>query len=93
MEGQMSQLQNSNHRQVLPESPKALKVFPIVFLDMDDVLCLDSVQHSGLMLKIFEQTIPDYPEMWARLVDPGAAENLRQLHSEFTPQYLSLIHI
>jgi hypothetical protein len=37
---------------------------PLVFLDMDDVLCLDDVHHSGQMLKILEQTIPDYPEIW-----------------------------
>jgi hypothetical protein len=61
---------------------------PLVFLDMDDVLCLDDVHHSGQMLKIFEQKIPDYPEMWERLVDPGAAENLRQLHAEFNPVYV-----
>ncbi len=61
---------------------------PLVFLDMDDVLCLDDVHHSGQMLKIFEQKIPDYPEMWQRLVDTGAAENLRQLHAEFNPVYV-----
>jgi len=60
----------------------------LVFLDMDDVLCLDDVHHSGKMLKIFEQTIPDYPEMWEFLVDAGAAENLRQLHAEFNPVYV-----
>lgn len=61
---------------------------PLVFLDMDDVLCLDDVHHSGQMLKIFEQKIADYPEMWERLVDAGAAENLRQLHAEFSPAYV-----
>lgn len=61
---------------------------PLLFLDMDDVLCLDKVHHSGQMLKIFEQTIPDYPEMWEFLVDAGAAENLRQLHAEFKPVYV-----
>lgn len=61
---------------------------PLVFLDMDDVLCLDDQHHSGQMLKIFETTIPDYPEMWKRLVDAGAAENLRQLHAEFNPEYV-----
>jgi len=60
----------------------------IVFLDMDDVLCLDNAHHSGQMLKIFEKTIPDYPEMWECLVDAGAAENLRQLHVEFNPTYV-----
>jgi hypothetical protein len=61
---------------------------PLVFLDMDDVLCLDDIHHSGQMLKILEQTIPDYPELWERLVDAGAAENLRQLHAEFNPAYI-----
>jgi hypothetical protein len=61
---------------------------PLVFLDMDDVLCLDDVHHSGQMLKIFEQKIQDYPEMWERLVDASAAENLRQLHAEFKPVYV-----
>ena len=61
---------------------------PLVFLDMDDVLCLDDVHHSGKMLQIFRQAIPDYPEMWERLVDAGAAENLRQLHAEFNPAYI-----
>ena len=61
---------------------------PLVFLDMDDVLCLDDVHPSGKMLQIFRQAIPDYPEMWERLVDAGAAENLRQLHAEFNPAYI-----
>jgi hypothetical protein len=61
---------------------------PLVFLDMDDVLCLDEVHHSGEMLKIFEQKIPDYPKLWERLVDTDAAENLRQLHAEFKPVYV-----
>lgn len=60
----------------------------IVFLDMDDVICLDNVHHSGQMLKIFEKKIPDYPEMWERLVDAGAADNLRELHDEFNPIYV-----
>lgn len=61
---------------------------PLVFLDMDDVLCLDDVHHSGKMLKIFEQKIPDYPEMWKFLVDADAADNLRRLHAEFRAVYV-----
>jgi hypothetical protein len=63
-------------------------VRPLVFLDMDDVLCLDDVHHSSRMLKILEKKIPDYPEMWELLVDAGAAENLRQLNAEFKPVYV-----
>lgn len=61
---------------------------PLVFLDLDDVLCLHKEYHSGRMLKIFEQTVPDDPELWRWLVDAGAAENLRQLHAEFRPAYV-----
>lgn len=60
----------------------------LVFLDMDDVLCLDNVHHSGQMLKVIEQNTPDYPELWKCLVDAGAAENLRELHAEFKPFYV-----
>lgn len=72
----------------LERSRAGHNVRPIVFLDMDDVLCLDKVHHSGQMLKIFEQTVPDYPELWERIVDRGAAENLRELHAEFEPSYV-----
>lgn len=64
------------------------EALPLVFLDMDGVLCVDNVHHSGQMLKIFERTISDYPEIWQRLVDTDAAENLRQLHAEFKPVYV-----
>jgi hypothetical protein len=60
----------------------------LVFLDMDDVLCLDNVHHSGIMLKIFKQEILDYPELWERIVDASAADNLRQLDVEFNPAYV-----
>lgn len=61
---------------------------PLVFLDMDNVLCLNKVHHSGQMLKIFKQTIPDFPDLWRYLVDAGASENLHLLHAEFKPMYV-----
>jgi hypothetical protein len=63
-------------------------VKPLVFLDLDDVLCISDVHHSGQLLKIFEQKIPDYPALWENLVDPRAAENLRLLNDEFVPLYV-----
>lgn len=60
----------------------------LVFLDMEDVLCLDDVHHSVQVLKIFQQKIPGFPELWEHLVDAGTAENLRQLHAEFKPVYV-----
>lgn len=60
----------------------------VVFLDMDDVLCIDDIYNSRQMLKIFKKEIPDSPELWERLVDTGAAENLRQFHMDFKPLYV-----
>jgi hypothetical protein len=55
---------------------------------MDDVLCLSDVHHSGQLLEVVQGTIPDYPELWAHLVDVDAAENLRLLNDEFMPVYV-----
>lgn len=61
---------------------------PLVFLDLDDVLCLSDVHHSGQLLKIVQGKIPDYPELWKNLVDAGAAANLRLLNHEFNPWFV-----
>ena len=61
---------------------------PLIFLDLDDVLCTSDVHHSGQLLKIFEQKIPDCPELWENLVDAGAAANLRLLNDEFAPWFV-----
>lgn len=61
---------------------------PLVFLDLDDVLCLSDVHHSGQLLKIVQGKIPDYPELWKNLVDAGAAANLRLLNDEFNPWFV-----
>jgi hypothetical protein len=63
-------------------------VRPIIFLDMDDVLCLSDQFGSREMLKIIQQEVPDRPELWAGLVDTEAAANLYQLHTEFMPWYV-----
>lgn|GEM_PF-993273 len=61
---------------------------PIIFLDMDDVLCLDSEFHSGEMLLVVQHKRPDWPELWEKLVDVDAAANLLRLHEEFAPAYV-----
>lgn len=61
---------------------------PIIFLDMDDVLCLSDQFGSREMLKIIQQEVPDRPELWAGLVDVGAAANLHELHAQFMPRYV-----
>ena len=60
----------------------------IVFLDMDDVLCLSDQFGSREMLKIIRHEIPDRPEFWTGLIDAAAAANLYELHSEFMPLYV-----
>jgi hypothetical protein len=66
----------------------ASSVRPIVFLDMDDVLCLSDRFGSREMLKIIRQEVPDRPELWAGLVDAEAAANLYELHTQFIPLYV-----
>ena len=61
---------------------------PVIFLDMDDVLCIDSEFHSGEMLLVIQQKRPDWPELWEKLVDAEAAANLLRLHEEFNPEYV-----
>lgn len=61
---------------------------PLIFLDMDDVLCLSNEFGSREMLKIVQHEAPDRPELWAGLVDTEAAANLRELDVEFSPLYV-----
>lgn len=61
---------------------------PVIFLDMDDVLCIDSEFHSGEMLLVIQQKRPDWPELWEKVVDAEAAASLLRLHEEFNPEYV-----
>ncbi len=61
---------------------------PIVFLDMDDVLCISKEHNSVQMLLCIRENGMDCPELWAGLVDAGSAANLRRLHEEFAPLYV-----
>lgn len=61
---------------------------PLVFLDMDDVVCLDDQYQSSEMLLYFQAKKPDSAELWEHLVSATAAENLLQLHIEFSPVYI-----
>jgi hypothetical protein len=61
---------------------------PVVFLDMDDVLCISKEHNSVQMLMCFREKKMDWPELWAGLVDAAAAANLRTLHDEFAPLYV-----
>lgn len=61
---------------------------PVVFLDMDDVLCINREHNSVQMMMCFQEGHMDWPELWAGLVDAAAAANLQTLHDEFTPLYV-----
>lgn len=64
------------------------QVPPVVFLDMDDVLCI-SEEHTGVqVLLAFERNNLEAPELWAGLVNVDAIANLQRLHSEFSPNYV-----
>jgi len=73
---------------VMKSSPIIVQPRPIVFLDMDDVLCLSDQFGSREMLRIIQQESPDRAELWAGLVDAAAAVNLYELHLEFMPLYV-----
>lgn len=61
---------------------------PIIFLDMDDVLCISDKYNSFQVMMCFRENQLDWPELWASLVDADAARNLQSLHQEFKPQYV-----
>lgn len=62
---------------------------PLLFLDMDDVLCVNERYNSVQMMMCYREKNLDWPELWAGLVDAGAAANLRLLHDEFAPLYVA----
>jgi hypothetical protein len=55
---------------------------------MDDVLCVNERYNSVQMMMCYREKNLDWPELWAGLVDAGAAANLRLLNDEFVPQYV-----
>jgi hypothetical protein len=61
---------------------------PLVFLDMDDVLCLNEQHTSILMVQRFQKHDLEWPEMWLGLLNADATTNLRSLHDEFAPLYV-----
>ena len=61
---------------------------PVIFLDMDDVLCISNEYNSFQVMMCFRENQLDWPELWAGLVDAGTAKNLQSLHQDFNPQYV-----
>ncbi len=62
---------------------------PVVFLDIDDVLCVHRTLNTRQVLAVLagDETI-DAAEVWQQIFHRHAVENLRQLHNEFRPWYV-----
>lgn len=66
---------------------------PIIFLDFDDVLCLNS-PYGGYDAKIAlahrgaEQESDAGPALWSNLFDAAAKRNLQTVDEQFSPQYV-----
>ena len=63
----------------------------VVFLDFDDVICLNS-PFSGYDAQVElaneKQGMPSNRNVWNQLFDADAKANLRQLHSTWEPKYV-----
>jgi len=62
---------------------------PVVFLDIDDVLCVHRTLNTRQVLAALgsDETI-DAAQVWQQIFHAAARDNLRQLHEEFYPWYV-----
>ena len=62
---------------------------PLVFLDIDDVLCVHRTLNTTDVLAVLanDGTV-DADEVWQQIFHRHAVENLRQLNEEFSPLYV-----
>lgn len=67
---------------------------PIIFLDFDDVICLNQQFGGYDALNAFAEAVrSDSPivatnELWSKLFDSQAIGNLKLLHEQFLPRYV-----
>lgn len=62
---------------------------PIVFLDIDDVLCIHrNFNTRQVLAALAGDPAVDADEVWQQIFHPHAVENLRQLDDEFRPLYV-----
>lgn len=62
---------------------------PVVFLDIDDVLCVHRRLNTRQVLAVLAGDISvDAAEVWQQIFHASARDNLRQLHNEFHPWYV-----
>jgi len=62
---------------------------PVVFLDIDDVLCVNRLYNTRQVLAVLDgdESI-NACEVWQQIFHASARANLRQLHDEFEPIYV-----
>src|SRR5471030_2041202 len=67
----------------------AQKPRPVVFLDIDDVLCVHRSMNTRQVLAALagDETI-DAASVWQQIFHAAAGEYLRQLHEEYWPSYV-----
>lgn len=72
-----------------PPPPGTSPARPVVFLDIDDVLCVHRTLNTRQVLAALagDETV-DAAEVWQQIFHAAARENLRQLHDEFEPMYV-----
>jgi hypothetical protein len=65
------------------------QVKPVIFLDIDDVLCVHRTLNTRQVLAALagDETV-DADEVWQHIFHPAARENLRALDEEFSPIYV-----
>ena len=69
--------------------PSTSSARPVVFLDIDDVLCVHRTLNTRQVLAALagDETV-DAAAVWQQIFHASARENLRQLHDEFAPMYV-----
>jgi hypothetical protein len=61
---------------------------PLIFLDIDDVLCIGEELNSAQVMFCFKNEDLDWPDLWENVIDTSVAERLKSLHDEFSPLYI-----
>ena len=61
---------------------------PLIFLDIDDVLCISEEFNSPQVMFCFKNEDLNCSDLWENFINNSAAQRLRSLHDEFNPLYI-----
>ncbi|MDM0116220.1 HAD domain-containing protein [Variovorax sp. J22R133] len=76
------------------ERRSRLNLRTVMFLDFDDVICLDAEGMFDVMRELLQEgantdeVLDRRPNFWRLLFDPQAVQHLAFLHGEFKPEYV-----